>query len=135
MTVTEMLKAYFISAYRDGIALGTRKKEHNVRFVYPARVGGYNNTRETWGYPLGRSDCMFLENDRCRIHPVKPYECRESFGCSKSNTPLSREPRHRNKALLVWVTAWKKKKIHPEIVKFIKETHATREEVFNPWTK
>jgi Fe-S-cluster containining protein len=25
--------------------------------------------------------CVFLENSRCSIHPVKPYECREAYAC------------------------------------------------------
>lgn len=27
--------------------------------------------------------CVFLKNDRCEIHPVKPYGCRDSLLCEK----------------------------------------------------
>lgn len=25
--------------------------------------------------------CIFLKDGKCRIHPVKPHECRKVFGC------------------------------------------------------
>lgn len=25
--------------------------------------------------------CVFFENGLCRIHPIKPYECRKVYGC------------------------------------------------------
>lgn len=29
----------------------------------------------------GTTVCVFLVAGKCRIHPVKPYECRKVFGC------------------------------------------------------
>ncbi|MBI4236799.1 MAG: hypothetical protein HY696_00080 [Deltaproteobacteria bacterium] len=29
----------------------------------------------------GTTECIFFETGKCRIHPVKPYECRKVFGC------------------------------------------------------
>ena len=43
--------------------------------------------RTTWGYPLAAScfgPCIFLsEDNRCKIHEVKPTTCRLIFGCKQ----------------------------------------------------
>lgn len=44
-----------------------------------------------WGYPFRTGRCIFLENDRCRIHPVKPYECRNTLSCVETNGKNIRE--------------------------------------------
>lgn len=35
-------------------------------------------------YTNRRGTCVFLKNDRCTIHEVKPFECRISLLCEKS---------------------------------------------------
>jgi Fe-S-cluster containining protein len=30
---------------------------------------------------MRKGGCLFLEKGLCRIHPVKPYECRKVYGC------------------------------------------------------
>lgn len=30
---------------------------------------------------MTKMGCIFLENGLCKIHPVKPYECRKVYGC------------------------------------------------------
>lgn len=43
------------------------------------------------------SPCVFLEQGRCRIHAVKPRECRDSYGCRGTATH-----RLRNEIEQVW---------------------------------
>lgn len=45
--------------------------------------GGFK--RATWGHNLVNGfACIFLdENNLCKIHESKPYECKETFGCKK----------------------------------------------------
>jgi hypothetical protein len=50
--------------------------------------------RKTWGDEIEsgeirnsrqqqrRGTCVFLKDDRCQIHPVKPYECVKAFACN-----------------------------------------------------
>lgn len=35
--------------------------------------------RASWGYAFLRAPCIFLENDRCSIYPVRPFECAVSW--------------------------------------------------------
>lgn len=35
--------------------------------------------RETWRPRLTPDGCVFLKDQRCTIHAVKPYECREAM--------------------------------------------------------
>jgi len=52
--------------------------ENNSMAISPARK-----------HPNG--ECIFLKNNnKCAIHPVKPYECRKVYGC---------EPQHRHQRI------------------------------------
>jgi Fe-S-cluster containining protein len=35
----------------------------------------------SWAYAFQAGPCVFLENDRCKIHAAKPFECREAMIC------------------------------------------------------
>ena len=82
-------------------------------FAYPARKG-FEGKTEDWGYPLGRGPCTFYDKKiGCKIHPVKPLECRKSFGCKKSETS------YRMEALKVWKKELDEETLHKDILKFI----------------
>lgn len=50
--------------------------KHDTFVLAPAVVDMEPGTMYPW-WPVGQ--CVFLENDRCRIHQVKPYECRMAY--------------------------------------------------------
>lgn len=61
-------------------------------YVYAPRRQGVDEARTTasYGSAWRRSPCVFLKNNRCTIHPVKPMECRlaghtDSGECSNNN--------------------------------------------------
>ena len=48
--------------------------------------------RVSWGYAFQTGRCVVLnEKNLCDIHPVKPYECRMTMGCTKDKTNLRRK--------------------------------------------
>ncbi len=48
----------------------------------PRNLPGSNSTLQ---YMFIRAMCVFLdENERCEIYPVRPHECRKTFGCRKA---------------------------------------------------
>ncbi len=61
----------------------------------------------TWGSAFDHGRCVFLdENDRCKIHAVKPKECRLSFGCDSKRDQASKgEPGHRQEIAKEWLAA------------------------------
>lgn len=34
-----------------------------------------SGSKASWGYAFLHAPCIFLENDRCKVYPVKPFEC------------------------------------------------------------
>ncbi len=59
-------------------------------FVWAPRIVGADTDRDiaSWNY----GTCVFLtDEDRCMIHPVKPYECRKSLACSPKGRFLRKE--------------------------------------------
>lgn len=44
----------------------------------------------SYEYPFKADRCVFLENDLCKIHDVKPFECRKAIVCGNLN-PYIRE--------------------------------------------
>jgi len=53
-------------------------------YVYSPRKDTDNPKHETRlsGYQRQTGRCVFLENERCKIHEVKPYECKNAFACN-----------------------------------------------------
>ena len=112
MSITKCLEKYFIVGWREGMTINN-KQYGMIEFVYPAREG-WNNKRESWGYPLLRGiNCLFFKHNKCIINDVKPYECLKGFGCK--NIPHS----FRGDALIEWDKAWKENTINEEIKTFI----------------
>ncbi len=63
-------------------------------FVWSPRKVGVDTDRDIamWSAAWSEAPCVFLtDKDRCMIHPVKPYECRESFACSLKRRDLREE--------------------------------------------
>lgn len=111
MSLKEYLEKFCIKGWREN-ALGDGEY---IVFAYPARQG-FNNMTETWLYPLVGGNCIFLtEEELCKIHPVRPFECREAFGCK----PSSLLNKFRNEALRVWQEAWEKDYLPKEIKEFL----------------
>jgi Fe-S-cluster containining protein len=46
--------------------------------------------------------CIFFEGGRCRIHEVKPYECRKVYGCEEKH----RHKRIRELILRQWAKSY-----------------------------
>lgn len=52
-------------------------------YVYaPRKVGVEQDSPvASYGYAFKPAPCIFLKDNKCSIHPVKPFECKVSFGC------------------------------------------------------
>jgi len=111
LTLKEFLTKYCVSGWRDDIIINDQR--YNIKAVAPAR-DGWQGKRETWGYPIRGTPCIFLVEGRCQIHRVKPYECKMSFGCDKRTPGLS----HRNICLLGWDRATKENQVPEAILEF-----------------
>lgn len=107
LSVHDYLNKFCVAGYRD-------IDDKHITFAYPARKG-YEGTRETWGYPLAKGDCIFLKKGKCVIHPVKPFECKHGFGCEKHKKGYI----PRTEVLNKWWGAKNKGTIHEDIIKFI----------------
>lgn len=67
-----------------------------------ARPGG----RAPYAYPAIPGRCVFLdEKDRCKIHPVKPFECRNSSCELAIDQP---HPELRRGIVAAWIRFWRK---------------------------
>lgn len=107
LSVKKYLETYCISGYRDF------SDTENYIFAYPARRG-FEGKKENWGYPLGSGPCTFYnEKLGCKIHSVKPLECRKSFGCKPNKIS------YRLEALKIWKKELKLGTIHKDILTFI----------------
>ncbi len=54
-------------------------------FVLSPVVVGETAGKEFPGDPVGK--CVFFQQGRCSIHPVKPYECAQAVPCRGSKQP------------------------------------------------
>lgn len=64
------------------------QKEHNKLMGRDCdRAGSY----ASWGYAFLHAPCIFLENDRCRIYRVRPFECAVSWHKNDSSVRGIRE--------------------------------------------
>lgn len=50
----------------------------------PRKASDGPDEHRTYRSQRTNGTCVFLENDRCRIHAVKPYECRAVLACDRS---------------------------------------------------
>ena len=75
MTLPEFFRAY--------LAVDWWEDSPNIFVLSPA-VRGEEAGTELSGDPRGT--CVFYEGERCRIHPVKPAECRDLW-CGDRHSP------------------------------------------------
>lgn len=78
LTFDEFLREHINIDWYDG-----HKKY--VEYLVPAKVGAEGPGEiVSFGYTFKDGNCTFLDgNDRCRIHPVKPFECKTEMCCSE----------------------------------------------------
>lgn len=58
----------------------SNKLVNKAPYVYSPKKDFEENQSERTSYAYGR--CVFLDDSsRCKIHPVKPHECRQAFLC------------------------------------------------------
>lgn len=57
----------------------------NPIFVLSPAIKGHTAGSEFPANPQG--ECVFYENGQCRIHPVKPEECRGVMACKSQHGP------------------------------------------------
>ncbi len=78
MTLPEFFKAY--------LAVDWWEDFPNDIFVLSPAICGEEPGTEFPGDPHGT--CVFYEGERCRIHPVKPAECREHWCGDKGSSGI-----------------------------------------------
>lgn len=61
--------------------------------VYAPRKVGVEQDQEvaSYRYAFESAPCIFLKDNKCSIHPVKPLECKVSFGCKKEGVSPRRK--------------------------------------------
>jgi Fe-S-cluster containining protein len=70
----------------------------------PKRARAEPGGRAPSSYPFYKGRCVFLdENNRCKIHAVKPYECRETT-CDGTGSGTN----WRRKVAAAWAKFWKR---------------------------
>lgn len=116
ITLNDFLQKYCVVGWKKKIEINGQSFEE-IKFVYPAKVG-FGGTMENFGYPFKKADCIFLKDNRCDINGVKPFECRESFGCKYVEINGLRP---RDIALLAWHKAMQEKELPKEIFEFIEK--------------
>lgn len=105
----DFLEKYCISGWRDGCI-----DDAYIEFVAPAKVG-FEGTKESWGYPLRHGRCVFLtDKNLCRIHTVKPKECKLTYSC-RNKGKRGEHLIERDNVL----KEWKDNKINPIVKEFI----------------
>ncbi len=68
---------------------------------------GKPGERTPYAYPHYLGRCVFLdERERCKIHPVKPTECRVTMGCG--GPPDAKHQSFRRKIAAAWIRFWRK---------------------------
>jgi Fe-S-cluster containining protein len=82
MSLPEFFRAYLAVDWWEG-----EGGEPDTFLLSPA-LEGEPPGAEFPGNPRGR--CVFYQDDRCRIHPVKPMECRERW-CGDKEGPSVHE--------------------------------------------
>lgn len=77
MPFEEFKKEYLIQEYWVGDA------EHgNIYILSPRKTWqpkGFERAAYSDAFTVGT--CIFLENDLCKIHAEKPFECKQALGC------------------------------------------------------
>lgn len=82
MEFTEFEKRFLIKDHASNQAAS------DAPYVYSPRKPEVDKPDETirsaWRQGC-HGDCVFLKEDRCSIHPVKPFECRKVFACDNND--------------------------------------------------
>lgn len=83
----EYLKIPF-EEFKEMLVLNYHRDRYEDPMFWQPRKVGWDHlvddegvTSDAWTGVRGA--CVFLKDDRCSIHAVKPYECRESLLCEK----------------------------------------------------
>ena len=79
MPLEDFFKKYLVVDYW----LGKLNNIDDPKLLTPAKPPATEpGTIASWSSAFGEERCIFLtENDRCMIHPVKPFECANTMGC------------------------------------------------------
>lgn len=75
----EIFQAFLIKDHADNPDVD------EAPYVWAPRKIGVDKPDEsirTWANQRQFGTCVFLKEDRCIIHAVKPYECRKAFACN-----------------------------------------------------
>ena len=93
-----------------GYYVGYGTDEEDGCFLRPAKVNANGHPIEStgakvsWDWAASEDPCIFLKQDRCRIHPVKPWNCRAALACDHEYDGLPPTGEKTNKALAnAWV--------------------------------
>ena len=87
LSLKELFKDYLIVNYYDNSSDWDRTTYVLQPAIKPYEDSSRNHRWHTGivnGWPWG--ECVFLENDRCGIHAVKPFECKHAMCCNSKDT-------------------------------------------------
>jgi len=82
---------YWVGVTEPDTFVYTPRKEFNETQENPIRgrfgdlpPKGFHKVSFSYGFKAGI--CVFLKNNRCSIHPVKPMECRRAIPCEGTDS-------------------------------------------------
>jgi len=83
--VSEHLKIPVQELFDNHLGVDWWESENQEKsiFVLSPAIRNMTPGEEFPGNPIG--ECVFFENGKCNIHPVKPFECREFIHTDKGN--------------------------------------------------
>ena len=98
ITKSELYKSFLVTDYWCPEYSGDKEIEPETMVLAPAsdipKVPGKRTPYEagikvSWGYGFQAGTCIFFneKNGRCKIHAVKPIECRVAVCCDKGDSP------------------------------------------------
>jgi Fe-S-cluster containining protein len=85
--VAEFLKVSEEELFRTKLAIDYWCDEEDIYLLTPASIDMEPGTIVPYDHAFENHQCIFLKNERCEIHNVKPFECRES-SCQGNNENL-----------------------------------------------
>jgi Fe-S-cluster containining protein len=86
-------------------AIGLKESTVNAMKAAGIEVQAKAGSWAPFSYAFAPGRCIFLdENNRCKIHAAKPYECRMAMPCGTKD-----QPNWRRKVVAAWVRLWHKR--------------------------
>lgn len=82
----------------------------NIEYIIPAVTFQSGRAYAQFSDPFNDAPCMFLLNDKCIIHPVKPFECTLDVHDSYWDVPKDERDYNMHKSI-IW--QWFRGKINP----------------------